>query len=223
MLDQFIGAWFPRPRGPSGLSKAELDAAEGHLGFCLPVALRQWYERFGARRDVWSLQDHLLTPVDWERVGGVLVLCVENQNVVQWGIELDSISDDDPPIVVSNPDHYDQEWLIEAGTTTEFALQFAAVNAKFSDAVEYHANGQVTDAAIDVIERSYARLPFGEIHWPAYPTRLYAGPDVLVEINGLTWVWISARTRTAFESVLSALRSSGVIFEYCTYVEPVNV
>jgi hypothetical protein len=168
---------------------------------------------------VWSVQDHFLAPAKLKRADDVLVFCIENQGVVRWGIPLASVSDDDPPVLVSDPDDVDGAWLVEAETTTAFALQFAALNAKFSRSVENAANGQVTDAAIELVERGFARLPFGDIHWPSFPTRLYAGPDVLVEIDGLTWVWVSARSASALEPVANAMRSVGVVFERCTLDE----
>jgi hypothetical protein len=208
LLARVIAHWFPAWRGGQGVRGADLLLLEQHLGRPLPAALREWYERQGARADVWSLQDtFLMRPLQIDR--DVVVVGVENQAVVRWGIRLEDLSADDPPIVVSDPDGA-TSWLVESPTTSAFAIQLAFLNVKWSRAVSYRANGQGTDEALVAIDRGYPRLPCGDIHWPAWPTRMYSRDDIVIETNGDTWIWASARSPEALTELDAVVREAGM-------------
>jgi len=145
-------------RGNAGVTASDLQGAEQRLGLSLPIALREWHARFGARRDVWSVQDRLSTPSELAVDRDVLILCAEDQDVVHWGIRLDDLAAEDPPVVVSDP-RGGKTWLVESPTTSAFATQLAAMNVKWSASIRCHANGQGTDEAFAAIERTYSRLP----------------------------------------------------------------
>lgn len=137
----------------------------------------------------------------------VLIFCIENQGVVRWGIRLEDLAADDPPVIVSDPAG-GKAWFIESPTTSAFAIQFALLNAKWCAA--HGANGQGTDEAFAAIERCYARLPFADMHWPASPTRFYGSDQLLIETNGNTWIWASARSEQALGQVDSIVRAAGM-------------
>jgi hypothetical protein len=212
LLEAVLERWFPGAT-PSGVASSDLDLAERRLALRLPVALREWYELHGARADVWSLQDRLFMPDQLRLEDGVLTFAIESQGVVRWGIRLDDLDVDDPPVVVSDPDRRGY-WSEESDATSSFAIQYALLNAKWSDAVTHHANGQATDEALDAIARCHPRLPFPDMHWPGWPTRFYGGDDVLVETVADTWIWISARTEQALEAIDAQMRDAGVVWEH---------
>ena len=181
--------------------------AEQRLGVTLPAALRNFYLRYGSRREVWSLQDTLWMPNEIRVERGVLAFCIENQGVVRWGIRLDDLRTDDPPVVVSDPEGR-SEWLTECTTLSGFALQFALLNVKWSDTVRYRANGQGKDEAFDAIETSYTRIPVPDLHWPANPTRFYGNDHVIIETEASTWIWASARTQAALDELSATVEAN---------------
>jgi hypothetical protein len=89
-----------------------------------------------------------------------------------------------------------------------------AMNAKFSSANLCRANGEISDAAIATLEKQLPRLPFQELHWPCYPTVLYGDNRVVVEVDGETWVWVTARDADAFRTIAGRLEDAGVQWEH---------
>jgi hypothetical protein len=196
LLEQFLARWFP-PSVDPGVRTSELDASALRLGVPLPAALREWYERQGGRADVWSSQDRFLRPRQLQVAGDLLIFCVENQGVVQWGIPLESLAMPDPPVIVSDPQDATVRH-VEHETTSGFALALAVMNAKWSASpAAYHANGQSTADACRAIRGALPRLPFPDLHFPASPTTFHGDDDVIVELHADTWIWATARTRAA--------------------------
>jgi hypothetical protein len=144
-----------------------------------------------------------------------LVVLVENQGVVRWGIELHRLADEDPPVLVTDPTDSDL-WVEETPSVSVFALSQALLNAKFSGATVFCANGQATDEAVALIERSYARLDFPDLHWPPHPTRVYGGSDVIIETEAGTWIWVSGRSASTFGAAIDLIAGAGVQWEQVT-------
>jgi hypothetical protein len=209
LLDAFLERWFTAPRGHQGVGASELRLAEQRLGLSLPAAFREWYERYAARENVWSLQDTLRTPHQLNVEHGALVFCVENQSVVQWGIQLEELTREDPPVVVSDPAG-GTTWLVESPSTSAFAATFAVMNVKWSEAVRYRANGAGTAEAFVAIEERYSRLPFQDLNWPAWPTRFYGSDDLVLETHADSWIWASARSRSALAELDAIVRAAGM-------------
>ncbi len=213
LLEGAVGRWFLVPPVAAwGVDMAQLDAAQRRLGLRLPPAVREWFERFGALADVWSLQDQLLAPDEFFVKNDVLALCVENQGVVEWGVRVSDLALDDPPVVVSDPSGA-KGWLVEADTTSRFALMSAATNAKWSDGVGFRANGQLTDVALAAIRCRYERLPFGDQTWPTFPSRLYGGDDLVVETHGDTWLWVASLSQANLAEVDALVVRAGMEWE----------
>jgi hypothetical protein len=211
-LDAILRKWFPPPPAVTGVAASECDDAERRLRLSLPKALREWYEGYGVRAEVWSPVDRLLPPDEFRIVDNVLIFYRECQAVVSWGIRLQDLVLEDPPVVVQ--DVADNRcWLIESDTTSQFALQSALLNAKWSGLVAHRANGQLTDEAIRAITSTYRRLPFPDIHWPPFATRLFGGDEVLLETEADTWLWVTALNREAFEAVDHLARRCGMAWE----------
>ncbi|MFI2366701.1 hypothetical protein [Promicromonospora sp. NPDC019610] len=79
-----------------------IEAFEAELGVRLPPAVREFYGLAGQRHDLFSNQDILLS-VDQRQMyvdEGALIVRHENQGVCRWGILLDHLDQDDPPVVV---------------------------------------------------------------------------------------------------------------------------
>ena len=215
MASALIDDWFIIRGEPStrGVNPAELAAAERRLGLALPRALRDWHLLLGALSEVWNVQDRLLAPDGLRAHAGRLEVATENQGVVTWSIALADIALPDPPVWVS--DQQDAEVHHPAASSvTEFALQLLALNAKFSDRELLRANGQASDAAIEVLSGSLPRLPFGDLHWPPYPTRLYGTEGLVAEVDCQTWIWLTALDPHAFDRHRHALKAAGIEWEH---------
>jgi hypothetical protein len=212
LLDEVIARWFLAEDERARIPPEDLDEAESRLGLRLPAALREWHERYGAlTASVWSLQDDFLSPSELVVEHGALVFCRENQGVVQWGIGLDELSSDDPAVLLSwSPG---RDWTVEAESTSGFALQLVALNAKFSSMPFHLANGEATEEACRAVENALPRLPLPDLHWPAAPTRFYGDGDLLVENEADTWLWVTARSRHAFERIQSIADTTGLTWE----------
>jgi hypothetical protein len=213
LLDEALLRWFVLPPDDSwGTPASHLDDAEHRLGLRLPPGLREWFERYGALARVWSLQDRLHAPTELQVRSEALVFCTENQGGVEWGIRVSDLALEDPTIVVSSPTG-GGGWFVETDTTSTFALLFAAMNAKWSDRVSYRANGQLTDEAVAAVERNFARLPFGEQHWPSLPTRLYGDCDLVVESQADTWLWVASLSQARLAEVDAVVTSAGMTWQ----------
>jgi hypothetical protein len=208
LLDRVLSRWFHPSPELGGVAEGEVARCEARLGFRLPEALREWQLRCGARDDVWCLQDNFLKPADLRMGRDVLVFCRENQNVVQWGIERTSLNLPDPPVLVSDLSD-PKAWFEESDTTSRFALQFAALNAKWSDLPRFRANFDLSDDVAAAFEDSLPRLPFPDLHFPPFPTRILGNEDLVVELDSNAWVWVAALTSEAFATARAIVQDAG--------------
>ena len=177
------------------------------------MLLREWYELAGRRKAVWSCQDHFLEPEELRIEGNKLIIRIENQAVVQWAIPLDALLDDDPPVLVSNSSDA-KDWFEETSRFSTFVLSQMLVDVKFSDSVAFSANGRATDEPLAAIAGTYQKLDFPDLSWPAHPTRIYGGSDLVVETNGETWIWVSARANASFRPAIELIAGTGVTWEH---------
>jgi len=209
LVETLLSQWFPPQPHAERVSALDIDDAEKRLDLRLPAALREWYERYDLA--VWSRQDRLLLPYQMNIVDGVLVFCVENQDVVTWGIRLEDLAAEDPPVVISDPDRTwlpTKHWSVEAPSTSAFAIQFTLMNVKWW--ALHSANGSASKAACELIEQRFERVQVQDMRWPTLPTRFYEGTDVIVECNGHSWIWVTANTPAALAEVVELGRSAGV-------------
>ncbi len=213
LVARLIDHWFKAHEGPQrGYDPSEIAAAEHTLGVALPAALCDWYLGFGKLTHVWSAQDRLMPPGELRRERGRIVIARENQNVVQWSIAA-STSELDPQVLVS--DDAEPETLhVAAKSVTELALQMLVLGAKFSEREDlFRANGPVTDAALAAIEQQFPRIPFADLHWPPFPTRIYGDERLLLEVDSATWLWLTARDGARFDHARQLAERAGVTWE----------
>jgi hypothetical protein len=206
LLREVIAQWHAPPQAQDGIAVDQWEEAESRLGIVLPAGLREWYALAGGRRDIWSRQDHFLHPRDFRQNGDFLVFIVENQNVVEWGIRSEDLSEEDPPIYVSSADD-PGEWLKESETVSDFALQMFAYCLKWSDTCRWWANADVSPNVVECVASSFPQLPFAQWHWPAR-TRFYGLRDIIAEVEADedgddAWLYVVTRTAAAAESFKS--------------------
>ncbi|WP_157851482.1 SMI1/KNR4 family protein [Streptomyces monomycini] len=112
-IEAFARAW-ARPLTPAdGIPPGEVRKAEQRLGLRLPAALYETYALFGRRQDLTAVQNPLLLPDELllDPSGELLVFRSENQGCAGWGIPLEKLAHDDPPVSLFSDCLPDASWL----------------------------------------------------------------------------------------------------------------
>lgn len=208
-LKMFFNGWFGQLGPADGYDEPSIRAAEERLNLRLPPSLREWYALAGRRADVWSRQDHFLSPQELRIEDERLVIYVENQSVVNWAIPLEDMTHDDPPVFVSDPQD-SEEWIEESPAVSMFALSQMLLNVKFAESTPCSANGEATRGSLIAIRRNYQTLGFPDLNWPPGPTRIYGGQDLVIETNGESWIWVSGKSTATFSDAVDRMARAGV-------------
>lgn len=111
-IEAFANAW-ARPLTPGdGIPPDEVRNAEQRLGLRLPTALYEAYALFGRRADLTAMHNPLLTPDELllDPSGELLVFRSENQGCAGWGIPLETLAHDDPPVGLFSDHLPDVSW-----------------------------------------------------------------------------------------------------------------
>jgi uncharacterized protein (TIGR02996 family) len=207
LVEEFIDTWHRPLTAGDGCTEEEIAEAERRLGARLPAALREWHALAGRRKDVWSVQDHLLRlhqtlwfrQLHFDQRSDALVIRSENQGCEHWGIRPADLDLDDPPI-----------WELGAGrvcspTLSAFACQTLLYEAKFSDGVIWAGEIFPPDEAA-VLRPLFTPCALPDQYWVAAPLAFLEGADLIIELHG-DWVYIAARNEEAFARVPEAIRS----------------
>lgn len=222
LLKSAIADWYA-PLGQSdGFSKKEIAKAEKRLGFKLPKAFKEWYGLAGAREDIWSRQDEMISPEDLfqfneykclfsEHFDDVLVFYAENQGCYYWGIPRDRMSEDDPPVVIDNWG----DWRILSPTVSEFALAMFVSCLKWGEK-PFWCCGSAEPELVSQIEVNLPVLDFPTWQYPRERTQFYGYKELIIEIEWSvldTYIFITAVTEKAFAVATQYLSSDNF---YCS-------
>lgn len=199
----FAAAWTGHPlRDGDGCPESEVAAAEHALGFALPRAVREGYALLGRRADLTTGQDPLVPPSglyvdDGYDGGGVLVFRRENQDCASWGIPMDRIADEDPPVVVEAVDG----WLPFLERMSTAWVELVLSETLLSSGRRYDAC-ELPDALLPALECEYARVDLPDHPlWAGAadsPLRWYAAPGRVLRRDGLAdHSWVHAGGQTA--------------------------
>jgi hypothetical protein len=207
----FAAVWTDRPlQAVDGVAEDELDAVEAELGFVLPAALREGYTLFGHRADLTNGQDPLVPPtglyVD-DGFGGVLVFRRENQDCAFWGIPLDQIEQDDPPVIVESHDG----WIPFLDRMSLAWVELVLSESLFASASLYDAC-ELPDPLVPDLQARYARVDLPDhpmwVGADDSPLRWYSAPGRLLRRDGTqdhSWVHIRGRTPADLDAIRSDL------------------
>lgn len=184
----FAADWAAEPLGDDdGCDEVEFDAAEARLGVRLPRALREAYRLLGRRADLTSNQDELLTPSQWYLDDGkeVLVFREENQGVACWGVPLDRLGEDDPPVGyrLDMADKRLERWEPWMGRLSTAVVEIVLSETLLASHELCDFLADLDEHGVETLERHCTRLPF-----PAYAAapaegrgvRWFLGDDVLL-------------------------------------------
>ena len=220
LLKDFVAEWHAPLSDGNGYSAAELDAAEGRLGFKLPLALREWYQLAGKREDLFAIDPYgFILPHELSIEADdheVLWLFAETQALVFWGIRRHDLWRDDPPVYTGEPDFSD-EFLISNETFSEFILQVIVHQTACFTEIGSNASGKEDTA--EIVQANFQPLGLPSWQWPSESAQfngfLYGRDDVLIELDrdskGYCWIWIAALSGSALHS---AVKLFGLGWDY---------
>ncbi len=207
---RLIDRWWPPVRKQDGVPEEEIVAAEQRLGLRLPDALREWYQFAGRRGDFIGSPDRIVDVRQLAIDGGVLVFCIENQAVVDWGIHVDHVDQVDPPVLVSDGDRKRwvdgrwsrNEWLPQSDSVSDFIAGMVMLATVLCG--KFNGFGESSSREIEQIVRHYDRLYgpttfCGAMHGDADTVILWYNrrdPDN---------IWVATRTRDAMDQFLGVV------------------
>ncbi|MGX2998769.1 hypothetical protein JNUCC64_31630 [Streptomyces sp. JNUCC 64] len=208
----FGGRW-ARPLGPEdGRPGAELTEHANRLDVRLPAAVREAYALFGGRDDLVRGQDRLLRPAQWETdgAGEVLILRVENQYAVEWGVPLEHPghggSPDDPPVLFRATD--EEEWRPFLGSFSLACVEMVLSEGLFAEGAATD-NRALDEVTVTALTERFTPLPLpGYPVWAAPdgpPVRWFGGDGVLLRADGADWLWARGRDEAALEAARARL------------------
>lgn len=181
------------------------------MGYGLPLAVREWYCRFGNRFDVWCAQDKLLPPEGLRIEGDLLVFLVESQGVVQWGIPINA-PDMEDPFVLLDVCELGEEPYVESNSFSEFAVAFALYNFKFVS--DHIAAGSATIGPGSLATELFNTPILTPWHWPKFPTVFAIWNESILEVQGRfnekCWITLSSRNQRSLDEDLMRLGSLGI-------------
>jgi hypothetical protein len=185
----------------------ELSEAQERLGVVMPGVLRRLNETLGRRGDLVRVQDRLLAPdeLSTDPTGAVMQWRVENQGCGWWGIPLDVLTDEDPPVLVRAADELRWHPYLDR-------LSLAIVEMLLSEALftgyegSFGDNRELDEDSLRALESQFVRLPFPDCPMWTDPFsgvvwRWFAGPGVVLREDAGTWVWVLARSELALNAV----------------------
>jgi hypothetical protein len=127
-----------------GIKEAEIVACEIRLGIKLPYVLRQYYLELGHHEELNQSQNNLILPNKLNfNTEHYLIVYVENQGCVLWGIKRSDFKFHDPSVYAL----HEETWELESRSLTDFLLAMAYLQAIF--VFPYNAN-KVETTTIEV-------------------------------------------------------------------------
>ncbi|KQV11400.1 SMI1/KNR4 family protein [Kitasatospora sp. Root107] len=209
-LRAFAAAWAVPVADSDGVPVAQVQRAETRLGLRFPAALREFYVLLGARKDLTGNQDPLLPPGEvfvHGEFGGVLVFRAENQGCACWGVRLEDLDADDPPVFVQSRDG----WLPFMDRLSLSLVELVLSESLFAPGRFYNAC-ELPAVLIEALPRRFERVALPDYpFWTGLeesPVRWYAAPGMLLRLDGLgvfSWLHAASRTQAALEALEEAL------------------
>ncbi|ADD41787.1 hypothetical protein [Stackebrandtia nassauensis] len=206
----FASAWGAPLSDADATPAAELARAEAALGLRFPAALREAHALFGARLDLVSNLDPLLTPDEvfvHDGLGGVLVYRSENQGCAFWGVRLEDLHLDDPPVFVEARHGWVRFMDRLSVAIVELVLSEALIgDGRLCDASELSAD------LVGVAGERFRRVALPDYPmWTGaedYPVRWFSAPGKLLRQDGLgvgCVLHVRGRTRGDLEAICQTI------------------
>jgi hypothetical protein len=101
-----------------GVSESDIVASERRLSFTIPASLRAFYSTFGNLRALTKTYENILLPSELEKDNSGILICLENQCSIGWGIRYSDCTTSDPPVCKFHKKK--DRWVVEFGCVTDF-------------------------------------------------------------------------------------------------------
>ncbi|MEN2424204.1 SMI1/KNR4 family protein [Streptomyces rimosus] len=186
-VEAFAESWMAPLSPADGIAPSEVRRAEERLGYPLPAALSEAYALFGRRTDLVAVHNPLLAPEELllDPSGELLVFRSENQGCAGWGVPLDRLGDDDPPVGLFSDHLPGVAWK---PYLDRLSLAFAEL--VLSEAAMAHRYGPcgrecpATAEAVAAVEATYQPIALPPCpawyHPEGEPTRWFSAPGKLL-------------------------------------------
>lgn len=186
---EFAESWGTPLGADDGAPEAELAAAEERLGVRLPAALCEAYTLFARRPDLHSNVNTLLSADELTVERGAVVFRVENQGAASWGVLLQDLDRDDPPVHIRADlaDKYLELWEPWLDRFSVAALEIVLSESAQGpeDLCDFRTPGPAEDVRI---AGGLTLVPF-----PADHLTFYTAPGVLIADFEDTGLCVRAR------------------------------
>jgi len=139
---------------------------KGVAGPSLPAALASWYATVGRLPELTSTQNRLNPPDQLEMEHGVVVIYTENQSCAIWGIRIEDLEQDDPPVVVTHDwGSSGADWQREADAVSSFALTVGLTELCIHGG-RFGCSGTISRDIKTALRSTLQPAPVQPLQWP---------------------------------------------------------
>lgn len=137
-----------------GYGDSQIQSAQARLGIVFPRVLAAYYAALAAHEKLNQAHNRLIPPDQLSIEDGFLILYEENQGVCYWGVKIDDLNQDSPPVYVGNSvaDGKKLVWLVSHQNLEALFLDMAFYNGTMGG-LHYHANMLDKKVSATVLER----------------------------------------------------------------------
>ncbi len=138
-----------------GFSEAEIDKAKSVHG-SIPMTLEKYYRELGNDNIVNHTQNNLTKPweEEWQVSDTHMVIYAENQCVCYWGISLEDLEKENPPVYIC---FENDEWELESDTVSNFLIAMAHLNGGFGLEHSLEDIYMISEEEANVIREKYIK------------------------------------------------------------------
>ena len=125
----------------------------------IPFALELYYREVGRDEKINHTQNNLIIPwkYSWPKSESHLIIYAENQGVCFWGVSLDDLNKDDPPIYVTFDNVVKAKWECETNKLSDFMIAMAHIHAAFALPFCSEDMFFITKSDLDVIRNHFIK------------------------------------------------------------------
>jgi len=191
-------------------SEDELSSAEESMGFPLPHLLRDFYIEIGCKGPLGQTQESLLCPDQFSIRDNALVFCTENQGVCLWGIRVQDLQLNDPPVIRAI-NEAPLNWEIDHEHLSDFWITFIYWQTVNGALGTVGVNDDVTDAMLTKVERHWPEICSGPNTWGV---RFFGNTDQFICVVGARQIQAAATSGDGLREIETLI---GVEWDYSEY------
>ena len=143
---------------PQGFSEDEIAKVKRLYGR-IPHTLELYYRELGREVDVNHSQNLLIVPwkYTWPKTENHLIIYSENQGVCFWGVSLNDLDIEDPPVYVTFDNARKVTWEPESKRLSDFLIAMAHVHAGFALPFSSKDISMISESEADIIRRHFKK------------------------------------------------------------------